>query len=115
MLALASMPSRLNAQSCGTGTNCRFVDPYATGIPINGQSWNTAYRDVQAALVAEPPGRTFWVRAETYFPGGSFAGTVRSDQFAIEAGDVLLGGFEGDETVGSKTSAPLAVERPKWQ
>lgn len=101
-LAMAATPPVLNAQPCGTGTNCRFVNPYATG-DVDGLTWNTAYRDLQAALMAESTPRVFWVRGETYY----YPGTDRDDQFAVQAGDILYGGFAGNEDDLSDRPQPL--------
>ena len=44
-----------------------FVDAYATGAG-NGNSWQNAFTDLQAALFAAQPGDGVWVALGTYKP-----------------------------------------------
>lgn len=59
----------------------------------NGQSWGTAYNDLQTALTAATSVDQIWVAAGTYKPGAS-----QSDTFMLKDGVRVYGGFAGGET-----------------
>ncbi|MBQ6104100.1 MAG: C10 family peptidase, partial [Kiritimatiellae bacterium] len=71
-----------------------FVDCDATGNG-SGTSWENAYTDLQAALLAAGTGTEIWVAEGTYKPT---AGTDRSATFSLPDGVVIYGGFSGVET-----------------
>ena len=71
-----------------------FVDCDATGNG-NGTSWENAYTDLQAALLAAGAGTEIWVAEGTYKPT---TGTDRSATFSLPDGVVIYGGFSGVET-----------------
>ena len=71
-----------------------FVDCDATGNG-NGTSWENAYTDLQAALLAAGAGTEIWVAEGTYKPT---AGTDRTATFSLPDGVVIYGGFSGVET-----------------
>ena len=54
------------------------VNPAAAGSPIDGSTWDNAYRTVQDALSAATSGDELWVVAGTYTPAALNAScTVR--------------------------------------
>ena len=71
-----------------------FVDCDATGNG-NGTSWENAYTDLQAALLAAGAGTEIWVAEGTYKPT---SGTDRTATFSLPDGVVIYGGFSGVET-----------------
>ena len=61
----------------------------------NGQSWETAYSDLQKALTSATAGTEIWVAKGTYKPT---TGTNRNAAFKMKNGMQLYGGFSGVET-----------------
>lgn len=57
----------------------------------NGQSWNTAYRNIHTALDSAKPGDELWVAKGIYYATGATSG------FAIRDSIKIYGGFRGDE------------------
>jgi hypothetical protein len=57
-------------------------------------SWDTAARELPAALAEAATGDEVWVARGTYVPG-----TSRTDSFRPPAGVALYGGFTGDESL----------------
>ncbi|MEE8129117.1 MAG: right-handed parallel beta-helix repeat-containing protein [Vicinamibacterales bacterium] len=71
-----------------------FVDTDAPGGG-DGQSWETAFDDLQSGLALAGEGTQIWVAQGTYLPD---AGTGnRGATFAIPGGVAVFGGFEGTE------------------
>jgi T5SS/PEP-CTERM-associated repeat protein len=73
----------------------------------NGQSWATAYRDIDSALAQAETTPTaersveIWVAAGTYKPSGvrlRQPGVPRSASFIVRSGISIVGGFAGGET-----------------
>lgn len=60
----------------------------------NGQSWETAFADLQDAIAIAQAGDTIWVAEGTYRPTSD---DNREISFKLKQGVVLLGGFEGHE------------------
>lgn len=81
-----------------------FVDQNSPCIPGNedGQSWATAFKDLQLALnQAETTGKEIWIHEGVYIPSVlSDPLDTRSATFRILAGIEIKGGFEGTETDG---------------
>lgn len=69
----------------------RYVDASAQGTPPDGESWEFAYRTVQAAL-ADAEATEIWVANGTYKPTD---GTSRSATFLIPSNRRVYGGFRG--------------------
>lgn len=59
----------------------------------NGVSWNTAYKDLQAALLANPAPREYRIAAGTFRP--DLGTQVPSLAFFVNPGDRLIGGYRG--------------------
>ena len=72
-----------------------YVAADATGAN-DGSSWADAYVDLNDAL-ADDTDIDIWVKAGTYTPG-----SARTAMFTIQAGQQLLGGFNGSETMVSQ-------------
>ncbi|HYE62733.1 MAG TPA: FG-GAP-like repeat-containing protein [Phycisphaerales bacterium] len=77
----------------------------------NGQSWATAYNDLQSAIsaAAAVPAVSrniqIWVATGTYFPGPP--GAPRSTSFSMLNGVTLLGGFAGNESAATQANPRL--------
>jgi len=77
------------------------VDPEATGTPIDGDTWPTAYRDLQSALAAANHNDEIWVANGEYVP--TFEYTTNqplSVTFLIDRRLTIYGGFEGGSRSG---------------
>ena len=70
-----------------------YVDSNMTGG--DGNSWATAYGDLQDALSTAVAGDEVWVKNGTYFPT---SGTDRNEYFQLPSDVKLYGGFLGTET-----------------
>jgi hypothetical protein len=68
-----------------------YLNPYATGEPQNGASWQTPYRSLNAALDAAVAGDEVWAAF------GQYEGPI-----AMKPGVRLYGGFAGTETEKSQ-------------
>jgi predicted outer membrane repeat protein len=80
------------AAACGSAGAQLFVNAEA-GAGGNGQTWDTAFNNLQDAIDAAAPGGEIWVAAGTYKPGAA-----RTDSFTIDKMITILGGFEAGET-----------------
>jgi hypothetical protein len=60
----------------------------------NGNSWATAYGNLQTALASAPAGSEIWVAQGTYKPTNTNTKTI---SFNIPSGGVVYGGFVGTE------------------
>jgi hypothetical protein len=72
-----------------------------------GNSWATAKRDLQAAIIAANAGDEIWVRAGTYLPthdafGNTSPANNRDKTFLLKEGVKIYGGFAGTETLLSQ-------------
>lgn len=76
-----------------------FVSQHATAGG-DGQSWQTAYNQLQDALQAAEQGDQIWVAQGTYFPdeGTGQTNDDRESTFLIKYGVNLYGGFAGTES-----------------
>ena len=75
-----------------------YVDVDATGIP-DGNSWQTAYTDLQSALTEASSGDEIWVAEGTYRPSVEHGGSgERFKSFQLKNGVALYGCFAGMET-----------------
>ena len=76
-----------------------YVDGDATGTG-DGQSWNTAYKYLQDALMNADSSDQVWVKAGTYYPdeGTGITGNDKQADFFIPSGVKVYGGFSGSET-----------------
>lgn len=70
-----------------------YVDFSAMGN-ADGNSWEDAFPDLQAALTAAQPGEEIWVAAGIYTPG-----TNRDASFVLPHGVAVYGGFSGSENI----------------
>ncbi|MDZ7900302.1 MAG: PKD-like domain-containing protein [Arcicella sp.] len=78
-----------------TVANRIFVDINKISAPIqNGNSWATAYGNLQTGLAAATAGVEVWVAKGTYRPTTT---TDRTIYFNIPSGVVVYGGFVGTE------------------
>ena len=73
--------------------NRLYVNTLATG-GNNGQSWASAFTDMQPALIAAQAGDEVWVAEGTYHPTST---TDRNISFEPKSGVRLYGGFIGNE------------------
>ncbi len=90
-----------SAQAQTIPPNVRVVDHQATGMPEDGQTWDTAFRDLQDALVVmDPPNGVdeIWVAQGTYLPDGTDP-LERSLSFELAISVKMFGGFAGGETL----------------
>lgn len=76
-----------------------YVDATNTGSQ-NGQSWSTAYSDLQDAISASSAGDSIFVANGEYYPSIGLAGSTdpRDRAFLIPTGVALFGGFVGNES-----------------
>ena len=65
-----------------------------TGDGTNGQTWETAFIDLQDALSVATSGDEIWVAQGIYTPGSTV-----SETFQLEEGVSLYGGFAATETL----------------
>ncbi|HKI85836.1 MAG TPA: choice-of-anchor Q domain-containing protein [Thermoanaerobaculia bacterium] len=78
--------------SAATGPRC-YVDKSA-GAPGTGNSWGTAYTDLQSALT-DASCTEVWVAAGVYKPTATADRTI---SFEVKPGVAVYGGFAGGET-----------------
>ena len=77
-----------------------FVNIANIAAPIqNGNTWATAYGNLQTALASAPAGSEIWVAQGTYKPTNTSTKTI---SFNIPSGAVVYGGFVGTETALSQ-------------
>jgi Right handed beta helix region len=76
-----------------------FVNIANTNATQNGNSWATAYSNMQTALSSAPANSDFWVAKGVYKPTAT---TDRNIAFNIPSGAKLYGGFVGTETMLSQ-------------
>jgi Right handed beta helix region len=93
-----------------TATVNVVVNPLPTGAVVfvnvanvsptqNGNSWATAYSNLQTALSASPTNSEIWVAQGTYKPTATKTQTI---SFNIPNGAMLFGGFVGTEVAQSQ-------------
>lgn len=97
MLWLCAVSAALQAQHCGP----IYVRHDATGAQT-GTSWANAFRSLQDAIDAAPPGGQIWIAAGVYKPerdstGNASPANIRARTFFISKGLQLYGGFSGTE------------------
>ena len=82
--------------SCFTAASAQtlYVDPDATEPP-DGQSWCSAFVDLQSALNAATPGTTVRVAEGRYVPDPAGLPDPRAATFSLLDGVVLEGGYAG--------------------
>lgn len=73
-----------------------------TGIG-DGKSWQTAFSDLQQALLSSKAGDSIWIARGTYYPT---SGTDRNISFSIPNGVKVFGGFRGAE---------ISLKERDWQ
>ncbi|WP_299518771.1 choice-of-anchor Q domain-containing protein, partial [uncultured Flavobacterium sp.] len=81
-----------------------FVDATRPDNSSAGTSWNTAKRDLQAAINSAVSGDQIWVKAGIYLPtqdpyGNSSPANNRDKTFLLKSGVKIYGGFSGTETL----------------
>jgi hypothetical protein len=74
----------------------------------DGETWSTAWKDLQGALDnAAATGREIWVAEGTYKPSArTIADDPRSGTFMVRAGIEIIGSFTGNETEKDPTGSP---------
>ena len=83
-----------------SGSVIVYVNIANIAAPIqNGNSWATAYGNLQTALSSAPAGSEIWVAQGTYKPTNTSTKTI---SFNIPSGAVVYGGFVGTETALSQ-------------
>ena len=83
-----------------TVTNKIFVDVSKIAAPVqDGNTWATAYGNLQTALTAATSGIEVWVAKGTYKPTTT---TTRTVYFNIPSNVIVYGGFMGTETLLSE-------------
>jgi predicted outer membrane repeat protein len=94
--------SSVNAQALGP--HVRLVDANATGTPINGETWPTAFRTVQDALDDMDPDDLIQPVNEIWVANGTYVPTARTDPddsysatFSLISGVTIYGGFAGND------------------
>jgi hypothetical protein len=88
----------LAAPTTALAGSTHYVDADAVA-PGNGDSWATAYTDLQDALDEALSGDQVWIADGLYLPSVETApGDPRSASFTIPDGVELYGGFAGGET-----------------
>jgi hypothetical protein len=76
---------------CGPGTATVLrVDAQATGTPIDGSSWDTAFRTLHDALIAAASSDEIWMAGGTYTPAPLAKGP---QTFFLVPGVSIYGGF----------------------
>ncbi|MFT3686596.1 MAG: GC-type dockerin domain-anchored protein [Phycisphaerales bacterium] len=81
-----------------------YVNPQATGA-VDGLSWATAFRTLQAALAAaagSPQIREVWIKEGVYAPTPASGSYPENGRFSVRSGVKLVGGFAGTETAASQ-------------
>lgn len=71
-----------------------YVEAASSAVEADGQSWQTAYNDLQQALLRSASGDSIWVAKGLYFPTNN---GDRNKTFKIPNGVKLFGGFKGSE------------------
>jgi hypothetical protein len=72
-----------------------YVNIANIAAPIqNGNTWATAYGNLQTALSAAPAGSEIWVAQGTYKPTNT---SIKTISFNIPSGGIVYGGFVGTE------------------
>ncbi len=71
-----------------------YVISSVSGQVQNGESWNSAFNDLQDAIDIASPHDEIWVAAGTYYPSDS----DRSVSFVMKDNVSVYGGFSGSET-----------------
>ena len=94
--ALVCLGSKSNDVTV-TVSNKIFVDITKIAAPIqDGNTWATAYGDLQTALTAATAGIEVWVAKGTYKPTAT---TTRTIYFNIPSNVTVYGGFAGTEAM----------------
>jgi hypothetical protein len=96
--ARGELPAQTVSQPSGPDGHVAARVLYVNGSAAaggDGMSWASAFKDLQAALVAARPGDQVWVARGTYTPT---SGADRSASFALPDGAAIYGGFAGTET-----------------
>jgi len=97
-LILLAAPSALLLSAPGYAETTWYVDSGAAPGG-DGQSWTTAFDDLQAPLELSAPGDRIWVKEGTYRPSmRTDPNDPRSATFALPMGVGVYGGFDGTET-----------------
>lgn len=83
-----------------------YVDQNTLSGPGNGSNWENAFATLQLALDFAEEGDTIWVADGIYYPEKKIPGQVfggnKAKTFVLRQGIVLLGGFEGNETLADQ-------------
>ena len=74
----------------------------------NGNSWSSAFNNVQDALKEAKQGDEIWIAKGTYYPTTTQSSTDRSATFLINSVISIYGGFNGTESSIIQRPRPLA-------
>ena len=107
-IALVAMALAAMAASGSAVGEDIFVDENATGTEPIGETWCTAYTDLQAALAVAGPGAVIRVANGTYTPTAPDGDRLIS--FQLASGLELLGGFAGCGAPDPDLRDPVAFE-----
>lgn len=80
----------------------------------NGQSWPTAFNDLQAALGVAGAGHQIWVAKGTYLPvtpadTGNISISEKQATFELVSGSAMVGGFETDACGGGTRGSEPSI------
>lgn len=105
----------LGLSASATAQTVRYVDESATatecGAPLDGSSWDCAFRSLQNGIAAAQSGDEIWVAQGTYFPDEGDAQRLgsRDEVFHVPDGVSIYGGFDGTETSRSNRNPDPAT------
>lgn len=97
LVMLAVMLFTAPTWACGGSVICVNAAAAPGG---NGQTWGTAYNDLQTAMAAASSGTEIWVVEGIYYPdeGAGQTDNDRNATFNLMDGVAVYGGFAGTET-----------------
>jgi len=82
--------------------NIIYVNVNTSSTTQNGESWNTAYKFLQDAILNAQNGDQIWVASGTYFPDEANHSDIKPNDpqisFEMKNGVSIYGGFSGNES-----------------
>jgi len=103
-LALAS------SQQAASAVEVIHVDASATDATRDGQTWCSAFSDLQQALATTIPGTIYEIRVAEGVYTPAQAGGNRVDSFRLQSGVAILGGFSGCDSANPDQRNPTLFE-----